>query len=102
MLFGTGSHNTTRLCMETLEKIVEKGSRVLDIGCGSGILSILSLILGADFAAAVDIDPAAVHIAYENASYNDIDSEKYFWKTSYPHGLGFCRRQPFFSFIRQL
>ena len=78
MLFGTGSHNTTRLCMETLENIVKKDSTVVDIGCGSGILSILSLILGAEFAAAVDIDPAAVHIAYENASYNGISREKYF------------------------
>ena len=78
MLFGTGSHNTTRLCMETLEKIVRKGDRVLDIGCGSGILSILSLILGAGFAAAVDIDPAAIHIAYENASYNGITEDSYF------------------------
>lgn len=78
MLFGTGSHNTTRLCMEILENTVKCGYSVADIGCGSGILSILSLILGADFAAAVDIDPAAVHIAYENASYNGIGKEKYF------------------------
>ena len=78
MLFGTGSHNTTRLCMEELEKTVKKGMSVADIGCGSGILSILSLILGAGFATAVDIDPAAVHIAYENASYNGIDRERYF------------------------
>ncbi|MBQ7718296.1 MAG: 50S ribosomal protein L11 methyltransferase [Clostridia bacterium] len=78
MLFGTGSHNTTRLCMEFLENTVKRGDCVADIGCGSGILSILSLVLGAEFASAVDIDPAAVHIAYENASYNGIGKENYF------------------------
>lgn len=78
MLFGTGSHNTTRLCMETLERIIKGGEEVLDIGCGSGILSILSLILGASFAAAVDIDAAAEHVAYENAALNNIFKDRYF------------------------
>lgn len=77
MLFGTGSHNTTRLCMEMLEQLVQKGDQVMDIGCGSGILSILSQLLGASFAAATDIDPAAVHIAYENAALNDIGKDNY-------------------------
>lgn len=77
MLFGTGSHNTTRLCMEILEKAIKQGDEVLDIGCGSGILSILSLLLGASFAAAVDIDPAATHIAYENAALNGIGKDTY-------------------------
>lgn len=80
MLFGTGNHNTTRLCMQTLEKIVKPGDSVLDIGCGSGILSILSLVLGAKDAAAADIDPAAEHIAYENAELNGIYKDRYFVK----------------------
>ena len=78
MLFGTGTHNTTKLCMEILEQQVYGGLSVLDIGCGSGILSILSLILGAKDASAVDIDPAATHIAYENAAYNGIGKDTYF------------------------
>lgn len=78
MLFGTGSHNTTRLCIELLEKLVKKDMSVFDIGCGSGILSILSLLLGAKRASAVDIDTAAVKIAYENAAFNGIGKDNYF------------------------
>lgn len=78
MLFGTGTHNTTRLCMEILEQQVYGGLSVLDIGCGSGILSILSLVLGAKDASAVDIDSAAIHVAYENAALNDIGKDTYF------------------------
>ena len=77
MTFGTGSHHTTRLCIEALERYVEAGSTVLDLGCGSGILSIISLMLGANDATAVDIDPNAVKIAYENADRNQIDRSKY-------------------------
>lgn len=77
MLFGTGSHNTTRLCIEMLEEIVRKGDRVFDVGCGSGILSILSLLLGASHATAVDIDAAAPRIAYENAALSGITAENY-------------------------
>ena len=66
--------------MQTLEKIVKPGDSVLDIGCGSGILSILSLVLGAKDAAAADIDPAAEHIAYENAELNGIYKDRYFVK----------------------
>ena len=78
MLFGTGTHNTTRLCMEILEEQVYGGLSVLDIGCGSGILSILSLVLGAGDASAVDIDSAAIHVAYENAALNGIGKDTYF------------------------
>lgn len=78
MLFGTGTHNTTKLCMEFLEQQVYSGLNVLDIGCGSGILSILSLILGASDASAVDIDAAATHVAYENAALNGIGKDTYF------------------------
>ncbi|MBE7064006.1 MAG: 50S ribosomal protein L11 methyltransferase [Clostridia bacterium] len=77
MLFGTGSHNTTRLCITLLEEIVKPGMTVFDVGCGSGILSILALLLGAEHATAVDIDAAAPRIAYENAALSGITKEKY-------------------------
>lgn len=77
MTFGTGSHFTTQLCIEELEKYIMEGSTVLDLGCGSGILSIIALMLGAAEATAVDIDPNAVDIAYANARRNQVDTEKY-------------------------
>jgi ribosomal protein L11 methyltransferase len=70
MAFGTGSHETTSLCVETLQETVKKGDRVLDVGCGSGILSITSLVLGADSVTAFDIDPNAVKVTRENAALN--------------------------------
>ena len=77
LTFGTGSHASTQLCLEGLENAVQPGDRVLDLGCGSGILSIAALCLGAEFAAAVDIDPKAVGVAYENAELNGIGKERY-------------------------
>ena len=77
MSFGTGSHFTTQLCIEQLEQYVKEGMCVLDLGCGSGILSIISLLLGAKEAVAVDIDPNAVDIAYQNAERNNIDPKIY-------------------------
>ncbi len=77
MSFGTGSHNTTQLCIEELEECVTKNTHVLDLGCGSGILSIIALLLGAEDAVAVDIDPNAVEIAYQNADRNGIARDKY-------------------------
>ena len=77
MSFGTGSHDTTRLCIEAIEEFTNPGCSVLDLGCGSGILSIIALMLGARCADAVDIDPNAVNIAYENAARNGIGKEKY-------------------------
>lgn len=78
MSFGTGSHNTTQLCIEELEQCITAGkSSVLDLGCGSGILSIISLLLGAKDATAVDIDPNAVEIAYQNAARNGISTDIY-------------------------
>lgn len=77
LAFGTGSHPTTRLCLETLEKYVKPGDRVLDIGCGSGILSIASLLLGADKAFGVDIDKLAVKTANENAKENGFDESRF-------------------------
>ena len=77
MSFGTGSHYTTQLCIESLEKYITQGVKMLDLGCGSGILSIISLLLGADMAVAVDIDPNAVDTAYQNADRNGVDRSKY-------------------------
>lgn len=70
LAFGTGSHPTTKLCLETLENYINESSTVLDIGCGSGILSIASLLLGAKSAFGVDIDKLAVKTALENAKEN--------------------------------
>ena len=76
-IFGTGTHETTQLCLEEIESFVKEGDRVLDIGCGSGILSIGSLLLGAAHADAIDIDPNAVEIAYKNAEMNGIGKDRY-------------------------
>lgn len=70
LAFGTGNHATTRLCLETLERYVKKGSTVLDTGCGSGILSVASLLLGASKAVGVDIDSLAVKTARDNGLVN--------------------------------
>lgn len=77
MSFGSGTHHTTQLCIEALEKYVDENTYMLDLGCGSGILSIIGIMLGAKGAAAVDIDPNAVDIAYENAQRNGVDKSKY-------------------------
>ena len=73
LAFGTGSHPTTKLCLETLENYINENSTVLDIGCGSGILSIASLLLGAKNAFGVDIDKLAVKTALENAKENGFE-----------------------------
>ncbi len=75
--FGTGSHETTRLCIQALEKYVKPGHSVLDIGCGSGILSIAALKLGAKHATAIDIDEVAVRSAAENMETNKIPATQY-------------------------
>lgn len=71
--FGTGTHDTTRLCLETLDKIIKDGDTVLDIGCGSGILAISSMLLGATEGFGVDIDELAVKTAKENGKMNGFD-----------------------------
>ena len=77
LIFGTGSHATTRLCLTALERTVKPGMAVLDLGCGSGILSIAALLLGADRAYGCDIDDKAVDVAYENAALNGIGRDRY-------------------------
>ena len=77
LAFGTGTHETTRLCLETLEKHIHEGTTVLDIGCGSGILSIASLLLGAEKAVGVDIDALAVKTAIENGEVNNFKEPEY-------------------------
>jgi len=77
LTFGTGSHASTQLCLAGVEEHTGPGCRVLDLGCGSGILSIAALCLGAGEAVAVDIDPKAADVAYENAALNGIGREKY-------------------------
>ena len=77
MTFGTGSHYTTQLCIEELENYVDETKTVLDLGCGSGILSIISLMLGAKSALAVDIDPNCIDIAYQNAKRNNVNIDNY-------------------------
>ena len=75
LTFGTGDHATTRLCLAALEKTIHGGERVLDLGCGSGILSIAALRLGAASARAVDIDRMCLDVAWENAALNGIGKE---------------------------
>ena len=77
LTFGTGTHNSTKLCIAELEKIITPNTNMIDIGCGSGILSIISLLLGAKDAVALDIDPNSVHVAYENAQMNNVDTNLY-------------------------
>lgn len=72
LAFGTGTHETTRLCMELLEEYVQPDFEVLDVGCGSGILSVAALLLGAQKAVGVDIDALAVKTAVQNAEINHV------------------------------
>lgn len=79
--FGTGQHQTTRLCLELLEELLQErkpaGAKLLDIGCGTGILSVGALLLGAEKAAAVDIEEHSAKAATENAAANGFDAERY-------------------------
>lgn len=77
LTFGTGSHASTQLCLEGVEEHTLTGRPVLDLGCGSGILSIAALKLGASAATAVDIDDKCLDVAYENAALNGIGRDTY-------------------------
>ena len=77
MIFGTGAHASTQMCMKSLEDCVTGGERVMDLGSGSGILSITALLLGAAHATGVDIDPKAEDIARENAAINRLGADRF-------------------------
>lgn len=76
LIFGTGSHATTRMCLMALEKLVRPGAKVLDLGCGSGILGIGALVLGAGSCLGCDIDPKAPDVVMSNAALNGIGGDK--------------------------
>lgn len=76
LIFGTGSHATTRMCLAALEKYSAPGVNVLDLGCGSGILGIGALLLGCDSCLGVDIDPKAPDVVMSNAALNGIGADK--------------------------
>lgn len=75
--FGTGMHETTQLCIRQLKKYVNENTRLLDVGCGSGILSITALKLGAAYAVGTDLDPNAVHATEENMEVNHIPRKQF-------------------------
>ena len=77
LTFGTGAHPSTQMCMEFMEELVKPGMDVIDLGSGSGILSIAALRLGAKSAIGVDIDPKAEDIARENAGFNDFGPDRF-------------------------
>ncbi len=81
MAFGTGAHETTRLCLKALTRVDLEGKKVLDVGCGSGILSIGGVLLGAESAFGCDIDQLAVEVAKRNAALNGLEE-----KTAYAAG----------------
>ncbi len=77
LIFGTGSHATTRMCLQSLGNAAAPGSRVLDLGCGSGILGIGALILGCESSLGVDIDPKAPDVACANAALNGFKADRF-------------------------
>jgi len=77
LVFGTGQHESTQLCLELLEQQIKGGEEVLDIGCGTGVLFMAALMLGAQHAVAVDVDGNARQVVDEHSQYNDISKENY-------------------------
>ena len=77
MIFGTGAHASTQMCMEELERAIQGGEEILDLGSGSGILSITALLLGAAHATGVDIDPKAEDVARQNAAINQLGPDRF-------------------------
>lgn len=89
MAFGTGTHATTSLCLKLLEKYIKTGDYVLDVGCGSGILSIASSLLGAEKTLGVEIDPIAVAIAKENVNLNELQNNVEIIEGDLTNGVSF-------------
>lgn len=79
MAFGTGTHESTKLCLQKIEKYIKRDDLVLDVGTGSGILSIASVLLGAKKATGLDIDPGSIYIAKNNASVNKVSDKTEFF-----------------------
>jgi ribosomal protein L11 methyltransferase len=77
LIFGTGSHATTKMCLRALEEFAAPGKRVLDLGCGSGILGIGALVLGCKYCVGVDIDPKAPDVACANAALNALGHDRF-------------------------
>ena len=77
LIFGTGNHATTKMCLAALESVAGPGKTVLDLGCGSGILGIGAILLGCDRCAGCDIDPKAPEVALSNAGLNNITAERF-------------------------
>lgn len=75
--FGTGMHETTQLCIRQLKKYVESGMKILDVGCGSGILGMLALKFGAGYSVGTDLDPCAIDATHENMAVNGIEKDQY-------------------------
>lgn len=84
MAFGTGTHPSTQLCLQFIEEAVCAGMQVMDVGCGSGILSICAVLLGADHAYGADISPAAVQSSRENTQLNQTEKQTTFIRGSVP------------------
>lgn len=93
LIFGTGSHATTRMCLCALETLAKPGTRALDLGCGSGILGIGALLLGCDSVVGCDIDPKAPDVAAANAALNDIGADRFqVYAGDVLSDKGMCRR----------
>lgn len=75
--FGTGMHETTQLCIRQIRKYVTPQTRILDVGCGSGILGMLALKFGAEYSVGTDLDPCAIDATYENMKVNGIEKSQY-------------------------
>ena len=75
--FGTGMHETTQLCIRQIRKYVTENTRILDVGCGSGILGMLALKFGAAYSVGTDLDPCAIEATYENMEVNGITKDQY-------------------------
>lgn len=75
--FGTGMHETTQLCIRQIRKFTDKNTRILDVGCGSGILGMLALKFGAAYSVGTDLDPCAIEATHENMQGNEIEEDRY-------------------------